>query len=101
VLALLPVDSPQSPKFLDLQQSMPLSRKLRFTRDGKAVVYPFRDGDAENLWRQPIDGSPGAQITHFKAEKIMDFHWSFDGSQLGTVRGHTDSDVVLLEETKP
>jgi hypothetical protein len=64
------------------------------------VVYPFRHQDAENLWLQPIDGSPGKQLTNFKAEQIIDFHWSLDGSKLGMVRGHTDSDVVLLDETK-
>ena len=31
---------------------------------------------------------------------ITDFHWSFDGSKLAMVRGHTDSDVVLLQESK-
>ena len=65
------------------------------------MLYPFRDQDAENLWLQPLDGSPGKQITNFKAEQIMDFHWSLDGSKLGMVRGHTDSDVVLLQESKP
>ena len=100
-LALLSVDSLQSPKFVELQRAMPLSRSIRFTRDGKAVVYPYRDGDAENLWLQPLDGSPGRQITRFKSEQIMDFHWSFDGSKLGMVRGHTDSDVVLLQDSKP
>jgi hypothetical protein len=48
-----------------------------------------------------LDGSPGKQITNFKSERIMDIHWSFDGSKLGLVRGHTDSEVVLLEENKP
>ena len=100
-LALLPVDSPETPKFFELQRTLPLSRRIRVTRDGNAVVYPFRDGDAENLWLQPLDGSAGKQITHFKSEQIMDFHWSFDGSKLGMVRGHTDADVVLLEESKP
>jgi serine/threonine protein kinase len=47
------------------------------------------------------DGSPGRQITNFKSEQITDFHWSFDGSKLGLIRGHTDSDVVLLQESKP
>jgi Tol biopolymer transport system component len=98
-LALLPVDSPQNTKLLDLQRPSPGA--VRFTRDGKAVVYAFRDKDAENLWLQPLDGSPGKQITHFKSEQITDFHWSFDGSRLGMVRGHTDSDVVLLQESKP
>jgi hypothetical protein len=65
------------------------------------VFYNFHDQEAENLWLQPLDGSPGKQVTNFKAEQITDFHLSFDGSKLGMVRGHTDSDVVLLEEAKP
>ena len=79
----------------------PRSGQLRFTHDGKAVIYQFREQDADNLWLQPLDGSPGKQLTNFKSEQITDFHWSFDGSKLGMVRGHTDSDVVLLEEAKP
>jgi len=59
-------------------------------------VYPFHDQEADNLWLQPLDGSSGKQITKFKSEQIVDFHWSFDGSKLGMVRGHTESDVVLL-----
>ena len=69
--------------------------------DGKAVVYPASDQDTDNLWLQPLDGSPGKQLTNFKSEHILDFHWSFDGSKVGMIRGHTDSDVVLLQESKP
>jgi hypothetical protein len=69
--------------------------------DGKALIYAFRDGEADNLWLQPLDGSPGKQITNFKSERIAEMHWSLDGTKLGMIRGHTDSDVVLLEETKP
>jgi eukaryotic-like serine/threonine-protein kinase len=100
-LALVPVDSPQKTKLLDLQHPVPKDGAVRFTHEGNAVVYPFRNQDADNLWLQPLDGSPGKQITNFKSEHIADFHWSFDGSKLGMVRGHTDSDVVLLEESKP
>jgi eukaryotic-like serine/threonine-protein kinase len=100
-LALVPVDSPQNTKLLDLQRPIPTNGDVHFSHDGKSVVYPVRDQDAENLWLQPLDGSPGKQITNFKSEQIKDFHWSFDGSKLGLVRGHTDSDVVLLQESKP
>jgi serine/threonine protein kinase len=100
-LALVPLDFPQNTKILDLQRPTTSLGATRFTHDGKAVVYPFRDQDTENLWLQPIDGSPGKQLTNFKSEQITDFHWSFDGTKLGMVRGHTDSDVVLLEESKP
>ena len=67
----------------------------------KLRANPFHDQDADNLWLQPLDGSPGRQITNFKCNSDMSFHWSFDGSKLGMVRGHTDSDVVLLQEAKP
>ena len=98
-LALLPVDAPQNVRFQEPQR--PLSGAVRFTHNGKAVVYPFRDQDADNLWVQPLDGSSGKQITNFKSERINEIHWSFDGSKLAMLRGHTDSDVVLLEESKP
>jgi eukaryotic-like serine/threonine-protein kinase len=100
-LALLPVDSPQNTKFVDMQRPVPTGEAFRFTQDGKAVVYPASDHDTDNLWLQPLDGSPGKQLTNFKSEHILDFHWSFDGSKVGMIRGHTDSDVVLLQESKP
>jgi hypothetical protein len=42
-------------------------------------------------------GSPGKEITNFDSESIGDdFGWSFDGSKLALIRGHNDSDVVLI-----
>ncbi len=73
---------------------------IRFSHDGKGVVYPTRDNGVDNLWMQPLDGSKGRQITDFTSERIYDFHWSFDGKQLALVRGHTDSDVVLIRENQ-
>jgi eukaryotic-like serine/threonine-protein kinase len=74
---------------------------LRFSPDGKAVVYPARENGVDNLWLQPIDGSKGRQLTNFASERIYDFHWSFDGKQLAIVRGHTDADVVLIRDAQP
>jgi hypothetical protein len=64
-------------------------------------VYPVRTGGVDNLWSQPLDGSPGKLITAFSSEHIIDFHWSFDGSKLGLIHGHTDSDVVLIRDAQP
>jgi eukaryotic-like serine/threonine-protein kinase len=98
-LMLLSADSKQVLKTLDFER--PRSGPIRFSRDTKAVVYPFRHGGVDDLWLQPLDGSAGKQLTDFKSEHIIDFHWSFDGSQLGLIRGHTDSDVALIRDTQP
>jgi serine/threonine protein kinase/Tol biopolymer transport system component len=74
---------------------------VRFSNDGKAVVYAFYDNGADNLWQQPLDSTAGKQVTSFTSERIQDFHFSFDGGKLAMVRGHNDSDVVLIRNAQP
>jgi eukaryotic-like serine/threonine-protein kinase len=94
-LVLVSTDSGET-KQMDFEHES--SGLVRFSRDGKAVAYPTRENGVDNLWLQPLDGSNGRWLTDFKAEHIYDFHWSFDGKQLALVRGHNDSDVVLIHE---
>jgi serine/threonine protein kinase len=105
-LAMLSLDSNQPPRFLEFERSRVESLgnfgdgPIIFTRDGKGVVYPVRDGDVDNLWLQNLDGSPGKPVTDFKSELIRDFDWSFDGKQLAVIRGHRESDVVLFRNSE-
>jgi len=95
-LSLSSIETGQPIKSMDFQH--PRSGNIHFSPDGKAVVYPVRTAGVDNLWSQPLDGSPGKQITDFTADHINDFHWSFDGKQLGIIRGHAESDVVLITD---
>jgi serine/threonine protein kinase len=95
-LAIVSTESGQPDQSLDFEHE--LFGPPRFSPDGKGVVYASRENGVDNLWSQPIDGSKGRYITDFKTEHIYDFHWSFDGKQLAMVRGHTDSDVVLIRD---
>jgi serine/threonine protein kinase len=98
-IVLLDTATLSSQRFLDANPR--ISKGVQFTTDGKAVAYPIAENGVDNIWIQPIDGTPGHQITHFNSEQITSFHWSPDGKNLGVIRGHTDSDVVLLQESKP
>jgi hypothetical protein len=100
-IAFLELSSTSSPPHLIDADVRISSGGLNFTPDGKAVAYPIRENEVDNLWVQPLDGSPGRQITHFDSEQILNFHWSPDGKSLGILRGHTESDVVLLRESNP
>jgi eukaryotic-like serine/threonine-protein kinase len=73
---------------------------VQFTPDGKSVAYAVHENGVDNIWIQPLDGSPGRQITNFTSEQITSFHWSADGKSLGVLRNHSESDVVLLQEAK-
>ena len=72
---------------------------IRFTPDGKGVVYKVREKGVDNLWLQPLDATPFRPLTHFTSENIATFHFSRDGSKIAIERGHTESDAVLLHDT--
>jgi eukaryotic-like serine/threonine-protein kinase len=98
-IMLVTADTGETRKALEFQRPS-MTRIIRFSRDGKSVIYTVRDHGVDNLWEQPLDGSAGTQITAFTSEHIWDYHWSEDGRQLAVSRGHTDSDVVLIRDTK-
>ncbi|HKW25545.1 MAG TPA: protein kinase [Terriglobales bacterium] len=73
---------------------------VSFTPDGKAVAYIIRDNGVDNVFEQPLDGSPGHPITNFTSENIVAFRWSPDGKTLAVARSQNTSDVVLLQTAK-
>lgn len=73
-------------------------QRIRWTSDGLALTYiDVRDGIA-NIWSQPVDGRPPAQLTDFKNDLIFSYDWSRDGRQLACERGVETSDVVLISD---
>ncbi len=73
---------------------------IRFTRDGKSILFVKHANAGDSLWLQPLDQTPARLLTTFKGDTIWDMAYSPDGKKLAVVRGHTDSDVVLLH-TQP
>jgi serine/threonine protein kinase/Tol biopolymer transport system component len=73
---------------------------LRWTVDGRALVYGMTRNGVTNLWAQPIDGSAPTQLTNFASERIFSFDFSRDGKQVALSRGTQTSDVVLISNFK-
>lgn len=96
VLVSLDLEGAAAPRLLDPDQR--ISGAIQFTPDAKAVAYPIRENGVDNIWIHPLNGSARRQITNFKSDEIMEFHWSPDGKTLGILRNHTDSDVVLIHD---
>ncbi len=97
-IALFEPGTSSAPRMLDTSRHW--SGDLRFTPDGTSLAYAIREKGVDTIWVQPLDGSAGHPITDFKSEQIWSFSLSPDGKNLAVLRGHYDSDVVLLQESK-
>jgi Tol biopolymer transport system component len=73
---------------------------VRWTPDGRGLVYVDNRSGVSNLWMQPVDGGQPMQLTDFKTDQIFVFDWSRDGRQLLLARGVVTSDVVLFSDLK-
>ena len=73
---------------------------LRWTPDGNALTYVDQFNDADNIWRQPVNGGPRKPITDFKSDRISFFAWSRDGKRLALSHGPVTTDVILIKDFK-
>jgi|HubBroStandDraft_4_1064222.scaffolds.fasta_scaffold16193_1 serine/threonine protein kinase len=66
-----------------------------FSPDDKNLIYGETHNSVANLWKKPVSGGDGTQITHFPSELIFNSVITPDG-KLVMARGHTQSDAILI-----
>jgi Tol biopolymer transport system component len=97
-LNIVDLDVGSNPTRHTLSPDSRVAGAVVFTPDGRAVAYPILENGVSNIWVQPLDGSPGRQITNFNFGTFRSFSWSPDGKSLALIRDVSQSDVVLLRE---
>jgi len=73
-----------------------VSAGLRWSPDGRSILYAENKTGVTNIWAQPIEGTAPRQITNFTSGLIGSFDFSRDGKQIAVSRGTSTSDVVLI-----
>ena len=87
-IALFSMEKSGEPlKVFDVPLREAFGDRIRWTKDGRALLYVNTRDGVSNIWRQPIDGSALTQVTNFKTERIFSFALTPDGRELGVVRG--------------
>ena len=79
---------------------IPKAHTLRWTPDGREILFSQGEGGIDNIWRQPLSGGKPAQVTRFNSDQIFDFDLSRDGSQIVLSHGRIDSDVMLIRDVR-
>jgi Tol biopolymer transport system component len=96
-VALIPFEGGQPVKRFDLPSVAPGSG-LRWTPDGRALLYVDTRNNVSNVWSQPVDGGKPVQLTNFKTLGIDAYDLSPDGRHLVCSRWTSNSDVVLVKD---
>jgi serine/threonine protein kinase len=71
---------------------------IRWTTDGKALLYEAEYNGVSNIWLKPLNGGPPKQLTDFQSEIISNFDLSRDGKHLICSRGGWTFDLVLVRD---
>ena len=97
-IIVLPASGGQPVKTLNLPN--PRAQMLRWTADSRALIYIDKQNGAQNLWQQPLDGSPPRQITAFTEDQILHYDSIVDGTELIISRGGRRRDIALIKNYK-
>jgi eukaryotic-like serine/threonine-protein kinase len=93
LLAVMQADG--SGGFTIFQRTPSAGTTLSWSPDGKAIDFVMSAHGVRNIWRQPLNGGPPAQITHFDRDDLIHFSWSREGRLLCT-RGVTTRSAIII-----
>jgi Tol biopolymer transport system component len=98
-LALIPLETGGAPiKTFSVPPTAAWGGRIRWTPDGRGLLYVDTRNGVSNIWQQATDGGVPVQVTNFETEVIFSFALTPDGKQLACVRGTIAQDVVLLSD---
>ncbi|MGQ0542139.1 MAG: protein kinase domain-containing protein [Blastocatellia bacterium] len=78
------------------ETSIAKSRVIRWSPDGKSVIYIDGKNQVDNLWSQPLNKSEAKQLTGFGSDRIFRFDISPIDGRVAVSRGNDTSDVVMI-----
>jgi serine/threonine protein kinase/Tol biopolymer transport system component len=96
-IAIIPIAGGAPMTLIDPVKAPEAVLPMRWSSDGRALVYCVRRDDISNMWSQPVDGGAPRQLTDFKSEEIRGFDWSRDDRLLMS-RGFTAREILLIED---
>ena len=77
-------------------QEVDSSSMIRWTPDGRGLVYNMNPIGPSKLWMQPVEGGEPRLLLEIDTDRIFGFDLSRDGKKLALVRGFWSQNVVIV-----
>jgi DNA-binding winged helix-turn-helix (wHTH) protein len=98
VLMILPATGGAPVRRIDLPSGRFGGYRIKWTPDGKSVIYMAQLDGPIMIYKQPLDGGPPQEIAKFDQDELFDFDYSADGQFFAVTRGGWFHDVVLISD---
>lgn len=71
--------------------------EVRWTPDGRALMFIKTVDDVSNIWEQPLSGGPPLQLTNFGSDRILSYSPSTTMQEMLVIARASESrDIVLI-----
>jgi eukaryotic-like serine/threonine-protein kinase len=97
-LLFLPFAGGPPTKTMDIPITRTVGYRIKWSPDGKALIYMAEQDGPIAIVKQPIGGGTIEQLALFDQDELFDFDYSFDGQFLAVTRGLWQHDVVLISD---
>ncbi len=97
-LAIVPAEGGQPIKVFDVPLTTNTSRGPIWTPDDRGITVVIAQGERQNLWLQPVDGSPGRAMTDVAVPGIARREYSRDGKRIAVSRAEGFGNAIMLTD---
>jgi len=95
-LAIVPASGGPPEKIFDIPQTTNVTRGPIWTPDDKGITMVIAEGEKQNLWLQPVDGSQGSRMTDFDVPGIARREYSRDGKRIAIMRAEGIGNAIMI-----
>lgn len=96
-ILILPASGGEPLKRIEVRAAALAGYRIKWTGDGKAVIYIAENDGPLNIMKQSLDGRPPEEVASFDQNDVFDFDYSSSG-QFAVTRGVWKWDVVLISD---
>ena len=100
-ILILPFEGGQPLKRIEFPGGSFSGNRIRWTPDGKALIYTANLGGPTAIIKQSLGGGRPKEIARFDERELSDFGYSIDGQFLAVTRGAWQHDIVLISDLNP